>query len=75
MDKEFKEFLTVKQVAELLQVKPLAVYHLTYRRQIPFLTIGRTKRFDKSKIMDWLNSNSYDIINSRKQAVNAKGEV
>ena len=60
------ELLTIKEVAALLKLKPGAVYNLCYRRKIPFLTIGKTKRFDKNKILSWLNSNSYDIITNRK---------
>jgi len=61
------ELLTVKQVAELLKLHKIAIYKLCYRRQIPYITIGRTKRFDKSKIMDWLEKNTVnDIISSRK---------
>jgi excisionase family DNA binding protein len=68
-----KQLLTVKQVSELINIAPLTIYKLTYERKIPFVKIGRIVRFDKDKILSWLNSNSYDIINNRKQAVNAGG--
>lgn len=63
---ENKELLTIKEVAELLRLKQNVVYGMTYRKQIPFIKIGRTKRFSRSKIMAWINSNSYDTISPRK---------
>ncbi len=68
-----KQLLTVKQVSELINIAPLTIYKLVYAKKIPFIKIGRITRFDKDKILSWLNSNSYDIINNRKQAVNAGG--
>jgi excisionase family DNA binding protein len=65
MDKEKienKQYLTVKDVAKLLKLNINTVYYLTYHRQIPFVSIGRTKRFDKDKIMSWIELNSHDII-------------
>ncbi|MHB1680962.1 MAG: helix-turn-helix domain-containing protein [bacterium] len=61
-----KQLLTVKQVSELINIAPLTIYKLTYGRKIPFVKIGRIVRFDKDKILTWLNSNSYDTINNRK---------
>ena len=65
MDKEKtenKEYLTIKDVARLLKLNINTVYYLCYHRQIPFVSIGRTKRFDRDKIMSWIESNSHDII-------------
>lgn len=47
--------LTVPEVAELLRLSPAAIYALTYRRQIPFIRIGRRLRFDPETISDWLD--------------------
>ena len=63
---ETKELLTAKETAKLLGLSEITIYKLTYRKQIPFTKIGRTKRFDKTKILAWIESNSYDIISQRK---------
>ena len=63
---ETKELLTARETAKLLGLSEITIYKLTYRKQIPFVKIGRTKRFDKTKILAWIESNSYDIISQRK---------
>ncbi len=48
---------TVREVAELLSVRPLRVYELVYARQIPFTKIGRRQlRFDPAAIRQWLDA-------------------
>ena len=54
--------LTVKQVAELLNLTPWTVYQLVYKKEIPFTKIGKIIRFDRNKISDFIEENSYDII-------------
>ena len=66
---ENKEYLTVKDVARLLKLNINTVYYLCYHRQIPFVSIGRTKRFDRDKINSWIEKNSHDIIS--ETSVNA----
>ena len=61
-----KELLTAKETAVFLGLSEITVYKLTYRKAIPFVKIGRTKRFEKSKLYEWINKNSYDIIEKRK---------
>ena len=57
-----ERLLTVKQVAELLNLTPWTVYQLVYKKQIPFTKIGKIIRFDRNKISDFIQENSYDII-------------
>jgi len=55
------ELLTVGEVAELLKLHRIAIYRLCYNHQIPYVVIGkRTKRFDKNKIIAWLEKNSHN---------------
>ena len=61
-----KELLTTRETAKLLGLSELTVYKLTYRKQIPFIRIGRTKRFDRAKLLAWIDSNAYDTISIRK---------
>ena len=63
---ETKELLTAKETAEFLGLSEITVYKMTYKKQIPYVKLGRTKRFEKSKLNEWINKNSYDTINSRK---------
>jgi len=49
-----KRFLTVEELAELLQVPKSWIYDRTYRDAIPHLKIGKLLRFDEQKILEWL---------------------
>lgn len=48
--------LRVEDVAELLAVRPSTVYELSRRRRdpLPFVRIGRSKRFDRRAIAAWV---------------------
>ena len=48
------EFMTVKEVAEYLRLKPLAIYRMVKGRNIPFKRANRSLRFDKGEIDLWL---------------------
>lgn len=55
---ENKELLTAKQTAEFLGLSEITIYKMTYKRQIPFVKLGRTKRFDKAELNKWINKNT-----------------
>lgn len=49
-----EEYLTAKQVAEYLQVKPLTIYQWAREEKIPAIKIGRIWRFKKEAIDKFL---------------------
>ena len=49
-----EEYLTAKQVAEYLQVKPLTIYQWAREDKIPAIKIGRIWRFKKEAIDKYL---------------------
>ena len=49
-----EEYLTAKQVAKYLQVKPLTVYQWAKSNKIPAVKIGRIWRFKKEIIDNFL---------------------
>ena len=49
-----EEFLTTKQVAQYLQVKPLTVYQWAKTNKIPAVKIGRIWRFKREVIDSYL---------------------
>lgn len=51
---EANQFMTVKQVADYLRMKPLAIYRKVKKREIPFLKAGRSIRFKREDIDRWL---------------------
>ncbi len=64
-----EKLLTVKEVAELLNLSKFAVYDMVYENKIPYVKIGHTNRslrFDRQKISVWLSKQSNDIILTKK---------
>ena len=59
--------LKVKDVAEILNMAEISIYNMVYRREIPFVKIGRNLRFDRSKISAWIFENSHDKIKSESK--------
>jgi excisionase family DNA binding protein len=64
---ENERLMTVRDVARFLNVQENTIYQYCYKRKIPYLKVGRHKRFNKSVILAWLEKNSYnDIMPVRK---------
>ena len=59
--------IKIKDVAGMLAMNPSNIYKLIYKKQIPYVRIGKALRFDKDKIMAWINQNSCDIINPKSK--------
>ena len=59
-------YLTAKQVAEYLQVKPLTVYQWARTNKIPAIKIGRIWRFNKEVIDDFLKKQPEKGKNQQK---------
>jgi excisionase family DNA binding protein len=47
--------LTVRQVAEYLQLSRSKIYYLIQRRSIPFIRLGKNVRIRQSDLIKWLN--------------------
>lgn len=52
------DYLTAKQIAKYLQVRPLTVYQWARTNKIPAIKIGRIWRFNKEVIDDFLKKES-----------------
>lgn len=55
MSSEVK-FLTIEQVAEMLQVTKMTIYNLQ-KKGLPFIKLGKNVRFDQEDVIKWVNSN------------------
>jgi len=51
---ETSQFMTVKEVAEYLRLKPLAIYRMVKAKDIPFKRANRSLRFDREEIDQWM---------------------
>lgn len=48
-----KEYLTTREVAEIIPCSVSKVYHLVQGQRIPFQKVGRQLSFKRSEILDW----------------------
>ena len=51
-----REFYTVSQIAELLQLTEMTIYRMIHRGDLPCYVIGRNKRFRSSDLEAFLAS-------------------
>jgi excisionase family DNA binding protein len=51
------KLLTVKEVSEILDLKPARVYELTREKKLPFVQIGeRQYRYSETAIQNWIDN-------------------
>ncbi len=51
------QFLSVKNVAKLLDVAPITVYRLVARRELPVYRLARRISFKQSDVLAWVERN------------------
>lgn len=56
IEKSSNEILSLSEAADLTCLKESRIRYEIFRGQIPHLKIGRSVRFQKTDLMDWLNS-------------------
>ncbi len=50
-----QKLLTVKEVSEILDLKPARIYELTREKKIPFVQIGeRQYRYSETALTNWI---------------------
>lgn len=50
-----QKLLTVKEVGEILDLKPARIYELTREKKIPFVQIGeRQYRYSEKALISWI---------------------
>ena len=51
-----QKLLTVKEVSEILDLKPARIYELTREKKIPFVQIGeRQYRYSETALLNWID--------------------
>lgn len=51
------KFLTIEDVAEMLQVTRTTIYNLK-KKGLPFIKLGKNIRFNQDEVIDWILANS-----------------
>ncbi|MGO9055768.1 MAG: helix-turn-helix domain-containing protein [Candidatus Binataceae bacterium] len=65
---EVREFYTVSQLADLLQLTEMTIYRMVNRAELPCYSIGRVKRFRHRDIEEFLNRCRVPAIKPRERA-------
>lgn len=58
--------LTIRQVADYLQVTERTIYKLTWAGQLPGFKVGNTWRFKKEDIDKWIEANKRRVQGSKR---------
>ena len=61
-----REFYTVGQLAELLQLTEMTIYRMIHRGDLPCYVIGRNKRFRSSDLETFLASRRLPAAGEKK---------
>lgn len=56
-----KQYLTVREVSELIGVSPTTVYRYVYERKIPFIKHYSNLRFHRLDIMKWMDNGKTEV--------------
>ena len=50
------EYLGVEQVAAMLGLRLSRIRHMVFKKQIPYIKLGASIRFDKEQLKNWINT-------------------
>jgi excisionase family DNA binding protein len=53
------KFYTVKELAAVFRVNARTIYNLAAAGDLPHTRVGRTYRFDKARIEEWIKDNTF----------------
>jgi len=68
-----QEILDVPQAAELLRVKTSTIYSYVFHRKIPYLKREGKLLFNRSELLEWIQSGRRAAIEEVAQSVNPFG--
>lgn len=67
-----QKLLTVKEVGEILDLKPARIYELTREKKIPFVQIGeRQYRYSETALINWIENGGNQQTEGKAQEINA----
>ena len=56
MDNSNRKLLTIEDAAKFLSIKVSRLRTAVFRKEIPFIKIGRLVRFKEETLVDWIES-------------------
>jgi excisionase family DNA binding protein len=64
--------MTIEQLAEYLSISKWTIYRWINRREIPFIAVGRIRRFDPASIDEWMKKKT---IKTTREVLNGSHEA
>ncbi len=61
MENQTKRLLTILEAAELLTIKVSRLRTAVFRKEIPYIKIGRLVRFKEDDLMNWVSENTQKV--------------
>lgn len=58
MQSSTKKLLTIEEASEFLSIKVSRLRTAVFRREIPFIKIGRLVRFRETDLIQWISQNT-----------------
>ena len=65
---------TVQEVAEYLRVSEAKVYRLIKEQQLPVMRVGKTWRFRKDRLHEWLEQSAETSLKKDGNSIGFEGE-
>lgn len=59
------KFLTIEDVADMLQVTRTTIYNLK-KKGLPFIKLGKNIRFNQDEVIDWVMNNARETSKDNK---------
>ncbi len=69
-----EEILTKEELSNFLKVTPRTIDNLR-KKGLPYFSVGDAVRFDKQKVMDWLDTNKNDQKKTKRYDGHAPGII
>ena len=60
------KFLTIEDVADMLQVTRTTIYNLK-KKGLPFIKLGKNIRFNQEEVIDWVMTNARESSKENQQ--------
>ena len=61
MEHNKNRLLTITEASELLSIKVSRLRTAVFRKEIPFIKIGRLVRFKEDDLMNWVSENTQKV--------------
>ena len=56
------EFITIKEVSQMIKISEGSIYNMTYTRQIPCIKKGSRVLFERQAIRDWMREDRQKTV-------------